>query len=180
MFKNLIIILITLVLAISCTEKATNKSERTVLESLTIEDRTEDKKEAEINFADVTFATLDGQTVAIGDYKGQRILVNLWATWCGPCIREMPSLNRAYNILKDENYAFLVASNEDINKIKGFAEATGFDFPIVKADDMFQPFDIRVIPTTMIFDTEGNLVTTMTGGLEWDADNVLQELRAVK
>ncbi len=164
----------------SCTGKTTENQPVTMPEQ-TIEPQVQERQKTnEVSYADVTFTTLDAKEVKLGDYKGKRILVNLWATWCGPCVREMPSLNRAYNLLKDDNYVFLVASNEKIQKIKGFADATTFDFPIVKADDMFRPFDIQVIPTTMIFDTEGNLAMTKVGGLEWDEDGVLKQLRAIK
>lgn len=164
----------------SCTGKTT-ENQPTSMPEQTIEPQIQErKKTTEVSYDNVTFTTLDGKEVKLGDYKGKRILLNLWATWCGPCIKEMPSLNRAYNILKEENYVFLVASNEKVKKIKGFADNTEFDFPIVKADDMFRPFSVQVIPTTIIFDTAGNLETTITGGREWDEESVLKQLRAVK
>lgn len=164
----------------SCTGKTTENQPVNMPEQ-TIEPQVQERKKAnEVSYDNVTFTTLDAKEIKLGDYKGKRVLVNLWATWCRPCIAEMPSLNRAYNELKDDNYVFLVASNEKVKKINGFAEATNFDFQLVKADDMFRPFNIQVIPTTMVFDTEGNMAMTMTGGMEWDEENVLKQLRAVK
>lgn len=164
----------------SCTGKTTENQPVSMPEQ-TVEPQVQERKKAtEVSYDNVTFTTLDSKEVKLGDYKGKRVLVNLWATWCRPCVAEMPSLNNAYNTLKDDNYVFLVASNEKVKKIKGFAEATDFNFPLVKADDMFRPFNIQVIPTTMVFDTEGNLAMTMTGGIAWDEPKVLEQLRAVK
>ena len=101
----------------SCTGKTTENQPVTMPEQ-TIEPQVQERQKTnEVSYADVTFTTLDAKEVKLDDYKGKRILVNLWATWCGPCVREMPSLNRAYNLLKDDNYVFLVASNEKIQKI---------------------------------------------------------------
>lgn len=186
MFKYFAIISITLVLMTSCSEKTTEGT----TENKTInapeqvvegqEQQAVSVEPTEPAYANVTFMTLDSKEVNVSDYKGKRVLVNLWATWCGPCVREMPSLNSAYNQLKDDNYVFLVASNEPIEKIKGFENATNYDFTIVKADDRFEPFDIRAIPTTIVFDTKGEVAMTVTGGREWDAAEMLEVLRNVE
>ena len=183
MFKYLAIISITLILLASCTAKTTeNKpvnTPQTTEEPKEQPQAPERENTGEVPYENVMFTTLDGKEVKIGDYKGKRILLNLWATWCGPCVKEMPSLNRAYGELKDDNYVFLLASNEKIKQITGFSQRTNYDFQFVKADDKFRPFNIEVIPTTFVFDTAGNLAMTLTGSMEWDEENVLTQLRAV-
>lgn len=135
----------------------------------------------EINiFESTVFQTLDGKTIDLKTYKGKRILVNLWATWCGPCVKEMPSLEAAYQELKAENYVFLAASNEGLTLIDGFANKTNYNFDFLKLDENFTPFDISVLPTTFIFDSEGNLAKRLVGSMAWNSKTVLEDLRSVK
>jgi thiol-disulfide isomerase/thioredoxin len=131
-------------------------------------------------FESTTFQTLDGKTVDLKAYKGKRVLVNLWATWCGPCVKEMPSLEAAYQELKAENYIFLAASNEDFALIDGFVNRTNYNFDFLKLDENFTPFDISVLPTTFIFDSEGKLAKRLVGSMAWNSKTVLEDLRSVK
>jgi thiol-disulfide isomerase/thioredoxin len=131
-------------------------------------------------FESTTFQTLDGKTVDLKAYKGKRVLVNLWATWCGPCVKEMPSLEAAYQELKAENYIFLAASNEDFALINGFVNRTNYNFDFLKLDENFTPFDISVLPTTFIFDSEGKLAKRLVGSMAWNSKTVLEDLRSVK
>jgi thioredoxin-related protein len=93
---------------------------------------------------------------------------------------EMPSMNKAFKELEDENYVFLAASNEPIPKILSFAQGTKYDFTFVKADDQFRPFNVEVIPMTLIFDTNGDVAMTLTGSMAWDEAEILKQLRGVK
>lgn len=131
-------------------------------------------------FETTTFQTLGGETVDLKSYKGKRVLVNLWATWCGPCVKEMPSLDAAYQELKDENYVFLAASNEDLSLINRFVNRTNYNLDFLKLDDNFTPFDISVLPTTFIFDSEGKVAKRIVGAAAWDSKAVLEDLRTVK
>ena len=131
-------------------------------------------------FETATFQTLDLKSVNLESYKGKRIFVNLWATWCGPCVSEMPSLEAAYQELKDENYVFLAASNEDVTIIDAFTNRTNYNFDFLKLDENFTPFDISVLPTTFIFDSEGKVAKRIVGSMAWNSETVLEDLRSVK
>lgn len=181
MFKYFSVI-ITIFFLVSCTSKTTeNQTSTTTTTTQTIEPEIQQPTNASVtDYKDVTFQTLDKKEVKVSDYKGKRVLLNFWATWCRPCVGEMPSLNNAYKTLKDDNYVFLAASNEKLNKIKSFAQNNPYDFTFIKADDQFRPFNIRVIPTTIIFDTDGNVALTLTGGMVWDEDKIIEQLKSVK
>ena len=75
-----------------------------------------------------TFVDLNDNKVNLRAYKGKKIIINYWATWCGPCIKEMPGLKRAEEILKNHNYTFLLVSDETISKISTFKNIKNFDF----------------------------------------------------
>ena len=69
---------------------------------------------------EATFTTLSGEEFMLDKYKGKKIIVNVWATWCGPCIKEMPSMNEAFQELKEDDWVFVAASYEELDLIKRF------------------------------------------------------------
>lgn len=145
-----------------------------------IEQTAPEVAEAESVYESAEFQNLKGETVRLSDYKGKRILLNFWATWCMPCLMEMPSLAAAAKTLETENYAFLLVSNEPTETIKGFERRTNYGFKLFKAPDDFSPFAVQVLPTTYVFDTKGELALEFKGQAEWNGEEVLEQLRAVK
>ena len=71
-----------------------------------------------------TYTDLEGNAVALSDFKGKRILLNFWATWCFPCLEEMPSMEKAQEVLASENYVFLFATTDELNKINSLKKKT--------------------------------------------------------
>ena len=65
--------------------------------------------ESRVDTADILFKDLHGNPVVLSDFKGKRVLLNFWATWCRPCIEEMPSLLKAKEVLEKENYIFFIS-----------------------------------------------------------------------
>jgi thiol-disulfide isomerase/thioredoxin len=110
---------------------------------------------------------LNNEAIALSQYHGKTVFINIWATWCGPCIKEMPSIERAKNILKDRNIAFLVASNESIEEIQGFATKRNLDLQYVQLQNL-EELNIQALPTTYIINPAGELVFSETGYREWD------------
>ncbi|MGB5203593.1 TlpA family protein disulfide reductase [Eudoraea sp.] len=123
------------------------------------------------------FEDLEGNPIAIADYKGKRVLLNYWATWCRPCIEEMPSLLRSQAILEKENYIFLLASDQTLEVIKDFKEKRNFDFKYIKYKGSWAEEQINSLPTTYIYNEEGEKVEKIIGGVVWDSPEVLQKLK---
>lgn len=129
---------------------------------------------------DVTLVTQDGKEVTLKDYAGKKIYINVWASWCGPCKREFPELEKAYQDYKNkEDYAFLsVVSSKD----KAFNNARPADasqeeilrtakegkitYPILfdKNDSFMSQFGIRSFPTHIIINSDGTLEQFLLGG----------------
>jgi len=106
----------------------------------------------------------NGNKVNLQDLKGKRIFMNLWATWCPPCVAEMPSIQDLYNKTSG-NAAFVMLSfDEDFNKAKSFVARKQFSMPIYyAAGPLPNLLNVDGIPTTYIFDENGKLVFSHTG-----------------
>ena len=80
-----------------------------------------------------SFVDLSENNLDLSVYKEGKIVINYWATWCRPCIKEMPSLKKAAEILEDYGYTFLLVSDETITKISKFKNERNFDFNFLKS-----------------------------------------------
>lgn len=100
------------------------------------------------------------------------ILINFWATWCPPCIAEMPSLEKLYDDYKDK-IVFLFVSNEDGEKISKFMRKHDYSFKTYKAISQYPDnFDVTSIPRTFLIDKKGNIVIDKTGASNWNSEKV--------
>lgn len=106
-----------------------------------------------------------GTKVSMADLRGKVIFLNLWATWCPPCIAEMPGINGLYNEVKDEGIVFLMLSlDKDFQKAKDFNKKKEYDFEVYTLDGGIPPmYNSQSIPTTYVIDKEGQLALTHEG-----------------
>ena len=125
------------------------------------------------------FQDLEGNAITLSDFKGKRILLNYWATWCRPCIEEMPSMLRLQELLSEENYVFLLASDQSVATISKFKEVRGFDFNFIKFNGAYSDLQINALPVTIVYNEAGEEVDRITGATEWDAPEMVKKLKAV-
>ncbi|MDH3709056.1 MAG: TlpA family protein disulfide reductase [Cyclobacteriaceae bacterium] len=125
----------------------------------------------------IQLVDLQNNSINLNDYRGKTVFLNFWATWCKPCILEMPSIQRAQQELADENFVFLLASDESIDKIKRFQSMQDFELTFVRITDSFAELGIYSIPTTLVIDPQGKITLNQVGAMEWDAPEVLNKLR---
>ena len=112
-------------------------------------------------------AALDGSTVALSGFAGRPTVVNLWATWCPPCQREMPVLRQAQADHPDVNFVFL-NQGESADKVNQYLARNQMQLRNVLLDakgEMGTHFDQKALPTTLFFDASGRLVGTRIGEL---------------
>lgn len=124
-----------------------------------------------------TFQDLEGRGLEIASFAGKKVFVNYWATWCAPCIREIPSIARAAAELADENYLFLLASDESPDTIRNFIADRGFEGHFIKLNGFFGAHGIDAVPSSSLYDENGQLLQSWAGAFEWDSAEMLGELR---
>ena len=123
---------------------------------------------------------LSGKTIDLDVYSGKAIFINFWATWCKPCLEEMPSIERAQEILKDKNIEFLFASDETTEHIEKFKTDHAYSFNYVTVENM-GTLNIAGLPTTFIFNPTGKLVFSEMGYRRWDSkENIDLLLEIIK
>ncbi|MDP4163587.1 MAG: redoxin domain-containing protein [Bacillota bacterium] len=119
---------------------------------------------------DFVLKTLTGSTVKLSDFKGKRVMLNFWATWCPPCKAEMPDMEKFYK--KGQKDLIILAVNIDPQlDVKGFAKANGLTFPILldEKDEVNTKYHILSIPTTYFIDSKGIIKDKFTGAMPLDA-----------
>jgi thiol-disulfide isomerase/thioredoxin len=140
-----------------------------------------------LKLPDLAFEDSSGRRKKLSDWQGKTVLVNLWATWCVPCRKEMPALDRLQTRLKGPNFE-VVAINidtRDPEKPKNFlkdANLTALGFFNDEKAKVFQ--DLRGIgralgmPTSVLVDAKGCEIATIAGPAEWDSDDAVKLIRA--
>jgi peroxiredoxin len=133
-----------------------------------------------IKAPDVTLDSLGGGTLSLLSLRGKVVFLNFWGTWCQYCRREMPSIQRMYDILKSDGFTVLAVSvNDSPEAVKTFISRNNYTFPVA-LDSQYtatQTYGIRGFPTTYIIDKQGTLIGKLVGSLDWDAPEVLAVFR---
>jgi len=131
---------------------------------------------------DFTLRTLDGQKLRLGEQRGQVVLVNFWATWCGPCRQEMPHLNKLYEKYKSSGFVLLgVNVDDDTRQAVGVANKLGVRFPVLPDTDkrVSRQYDLSAMPSTVLIDRDGKVRYLHRGyqsGYEDTYDKQIREL----
>ncbi len=124
-------------------------------------------------------ADLDGKPVSFADYRGTTVFLNIWATWCGPCRSEMPSIARLADhprIVK-QNIAFVcVATDDQGQTVKSYLEGKNWPMTFLRADRLPTTFVTEGIPATFIIDPNGKIIATEVGAADWDEPQVVELL----
>ena len=126
---------------------------------------------------------IEGVTHRLSDYRGKVLIINFWATWCPPCRAEMPSMQRAWEKLQQEDIVMLAIDvGEDEDTIFQFTANYPVDFPLLMDRDsaVVTKWPVRGLPTTFVVDPQGRLVYRAIGGREWDDAELMAQVRALK
>lgn len=106
------------------------------------------------------------------DTKGKVVLINFWATWCPPCIAEMPSMQALYDDYNDK-VVFLFVTNDRYSEIDPFLRKNNFNFEVFRpASNYPEFFNITTIPRTFLIDTEGYIIIDESGAVNWNSNKI--------
>ena len=131
--------------------------------------------------------TVSGDSVSLEDMRGTPVLLNVWATWCKPCVREMPALERLHQELGPEGLAIVAVSVDNaafgiadpVHSVQSFAEEYGLTFTILLDPEsrIETVFQVVGLPMTFLIDREGRVVQRIIGERDWDGPEMRAELR---
>jgi len=127
---------------------------------------------------------LSGAEQTLADFSGKVLLVNFWATWCPPCVKELPSMQAVRSRLADTPFEVIAVNvGEDASQVKTFLDRLGtvLDYPILLDENMVatKKWKVRALPTTYIIDTQGQARYIATGERDFGAPEVLSTIRAL-
>lgn len=123
---------------------------------------------------------LDGKQHQLADYRGKVVVLNFWATWCGPCVQEMPSLQNLAKRMSGEQFALLTVNfGEKPARIKPFLKKIRVDLPVLVDPDMrvSRSWVTKGLPTTFIIGPDQKIKYRLLGEMKWDAPAVEQKIR---
>ena len=132
---------------------------------------------------DFVVPDLAGRTVRLSGLRGKVVVLNLWATWCAPCIEEMPSMERLYARLRDTDFALLAVSQDEDGKrvVAPFVERMHLTFPVLLDPErqVGDHYGVTGYPETFVIDRNGYVVEHVLGPRDWAAPDEIAALQAL-
>ena len=126
---------------------------------------------------DFTFPGLDGKMISLSDHKGKAVLVNIWATWCGPCVDEMPSMEKLYQELRNKDFEILAISidSDGAKVVAPFMQEYKLTFPalIDSEGSIKESYGVTGVPESFIIDQHGILVKKIIGATDWASSDAI-------
>ena len=120
---------------------------------------------------DFTLQTLEGRAAQLREFRGKLVLLNFWATWCAPCLHEMPSMERLYQTFKQTDFVLLAVSmdRQGAEVAKPYVDNLKLTFPILLDSTavVSRQYSVRGLPTTYLIDPDGLLIGVVIGARDW-------------
>jgi thiol-disulfide isomerase/thioredoxin len=136
----------------------------------------------DIDIIDFTLPLLDGTDFTLSEQKGRVIFLNFWATWCGPCRLEMPSMEAVYQKLKYKGFEIVAVNlGESKDIVSSFMNEYNLSFPAAldTRGVTGSIYNVQAIPTTYIVDKRGLIVARLVGSIDWNTPKVMAALEAL-
>jgi thiol-disulfide isomerase/thioredoxin len=122
-----------------------------------------------------------GKPASIGDYRGKVVLLNIWATWCGPCVEEMPSMQRLQQKMAGTDFHIVAVSvdEQDSTVVRKFAQKLGVTFEILHNQDgsIQQIYQTSGVPENFLIDRDGTIMKHVIGAAQWDSPGQQEFIR---
>jgi len=133
---------------------------------------------------DFILKDIHGKPISLAQFKGKPVLLNFWATWCGPCREELPSMQRLHKASKNNGGFQIIAISIDrfnMKKVNQYAEDLSLTFPILIDPDREtrKNYFIRGLPTSYLIDSEGKLRGFVSGARNWDSPASIELMKSL-
>lgn len=141
-----------------------------------------DTEKSEVGFKAPAFTArnLKGHRIQLADHKGKVVILNLWATWCGPCRVEMPGMENLYRRYRSQGLEILAVSLDkgSPEKVQIFADEYRLSFPVLLDSDgqVERRYHSRTIPTTFVINKKGMVVAEVDGAKNWESEKTFEAL----
>jgi thiol-disulfide isomerase/thioredoxin len=129
-------------------------------------------------FEKLDLKDLSGNDITLDDIEGKLAFINLWATYCKPCLKEMPSIERAKTILEKEGYVFIAVSDEEQSKIQKFVDRFDYSFQFAQYELGIGGLDVYALPASYIVNDKGEMLYKHVGAKEWDEEENIKLFRS--
>lgn len=177
--KRVVVILLVLIFFLSCKEES--KGDRG--EDLFLKEQIVRVKNG-VKAPDFELENIEGDRVSLKDYKEKVLFINFWASWCGPCVYEMPAIARLHNIYKEveDVEILLINLGEDRQSVDSFLKEGSYTIPTLldSSNSVGLSYGVRSIPTTVIVGKDGMIKGTKVGAHEWDNQGVRDILDSLR
>jgi thiol-disulfide isomerase/thioredoxin len=131
----------------------------------------------ELDYRQLEIVDMENNVVETDNFSNKVLVINFWATWCGPCVKEMPTLEKAKVALQGEDVEFLIISDETMAQIENFRKKNNYTLDFYKSLSRLTTYNITSYPTTYIIDKQGNVEMSKTGYHDWGQPSVIEKLR---
>ncbi|MGD8361923.1 MAG: TlpA disulfide reductase family protein [Gemmatimonadota bacterium] len=122
----------------------------------------------------------DGNRVDFTRFSGNVLILNFWATWCAPCVAEMPSLSRLYEATSDLGVSLACVTREPVGTVRDFVSKRGIEVPFFVLDgEVPKCFESRAIPATFVLDKKGMIAFRHFGAAAWDHESVVDFVKSL-
>ena len=156
------------------TEAPTQAATEAPVENTQVPAETQEAEPERHTAPDFTMLDKDGNEVTLASFFGKPIILNFWASWCGPCKMEMPELQKFYEQYGEEIHFLLVSVDDDVDAAKAFIADSGYSFPVYfdTTSAGAYTYGASSIPLTYFIDAEGNLTAYYMGAM---SESILQQ-----
>ena len=129
-------------------------------------------------FEKLDLKDLDGNVISLAEMKGKNIFINLWSTTCKPCLKEMPSIERAKAELEQEGYVFIAVSDEEVDRIQRFMGRFDYTFQLASYEIGNAALGVYALPASYILNDQGEVLYEHVGAKEWDDEESMAIFRS--
>ena len=132
-----------------------------------------------VKFDTLILTDLDGNPVSLEQFKDKKLFINFFATWCGSCLSEMPSLEAAQTALAKDNFQFILISDEPLARLKRFSNKSDLPFIILHSNQKLSALKIFTIPTTYVLNLNHEVVFKKVEVEDWASEAMIKQLEQV-